>query len=136
MATREITYLIDDLDGGDAEESILFGLDGVQYEIDLSGKNAEQLRKALARYRDAARRLKGSTGSNGAGTRMAPTNGNGSRPAQHRTQLPDVRPSWDGLERKAMQKFAAADPELPDVADRGRISRKVSDAWIAAGRPR
>ena len=37
-----------------------FGLDGTEYEIDLSAKHAEALRNALARYVDAARRAPGS----------------------------------------------------------------------------
>lgn len=60
MAQKVQTLLIDDLDGGEAESAVRFGLDGAEYEIDLSAKNAEALRKALARYVDAARRTSGS----------------------------------------------------------------------------
>jgi hypothetical protein len=60
MAQKVQTLLIDDLDGGEAESTVRFGLDGAEYEIDLSAKNAEALRKALARYVDAARRASGS----------------------------------------------------------------------------
>jgi len=60
MAQKVQTLLIDDLDGGEAETTVRFGLDGADYEIDLSGKNAEALRGALARYVDAARRAPGS----------------------------------------------------------------------------
>ncbi len=60
MAQKIQTLLIDDLDGGEAESTVRFGLDGAEYEIDLSTKNAEALRKALARYVDAARRASGS----------------------------------------------------------------------------
>jgi hypothetical protein len=35
---------------------VRFGLDGTDYEIDLNTKNAAALRKALAKYVDAARR--------------------------------------------------------------------------------
>jgi hypothetical protein len=42
--------LIDDIDGGEADETITFALDGTQYEIDLSGKNAAKMRDGLARY--------------------------------------------------------------------------------------
>jgi hypothetical protein len=35
-----------------------FGLDGTQYVIDLSEKNAKKLRESLTRYVDAARRDK------------------------------------------------------------------------------
>ena len=59
MAQKVQTLLIDDLDGGEAETTVRFGLDGTEYEIDLSAKNADALRKALARYVDAARRAPG-----------------------------------------------------------------------------
>src|SRR5262249_54311350 len=38
----------DDLEGGPAEETVQFGLDGAHYEIDLSVKNASVFRKQLA----------------------------------------------------------------------------------------
>ena len=55
MAKRTVHMLIDDLDGGDADETISFGVDGVLYEIDLSKKNATKLRNTLARYIEAYR---------------------------------------------------------------------------------
>ncbi len=60
MAQKVQTLFIDDLDGGEAEGTVRFGLDGTEYEIDLSAKNAEALRKALAPYLGAARRAPGS----------------------------------------------------------------------------
>ena len=60
MAQKVQTLLIDDLDGGEAESTVRFGLDGAEYEIDLSAKNADALRKALAPYVNAARRVSGS----------------------------------------------------------------------------
>ena len=50
MARQIITVLTDDLDGGDADRTIEFGVDGVTYTIDLSEKNAAKLRKALDPY--------------------------------------------------------------------------------------
>ena len=47
MAKRVITVLTDDIDGGDADRTIEFGLDGVNFTIDLSDKNIGKLRKAL-----------------------------------------------------------------------------------------
>jgi len=38
------------LDGGDAAETVRFGLDGRSYEIDLNSKNAKRLRDSLAGY--------------------------------------------------------------------------------------
>lgn len=44
----QITKLVDDLDGiTDAEMTLVFGLDGTEYEIDLADQNYEQYRNAL-----------------------------------------------------------------------------------------
>ena len=60
---RKVQYLlVDDLDGGQAEETVSFGLDGASYEIDLSKKNAKALRDALAPYVASARRAGGRRG--------------------------------------------------------------------------
>lgn len=56
MAQRHIVQLIDDLDGTDAAETVSFAIDGAQYEIDLSDKNAAALRDAVALYVASARR--------------------------------------------------------------------------------
>ena len=57
MATRTIVSFIDDLDGTEAAETVQFGLDGTEYEIDVNGDNAEQLRAVLSPYISKARRL-------------------------------------------------------------------------------
>jgi hypothetical protein len=44
----------------EADDTVRFGLDGTDYEIDLSAKHAQALRDALARYVYAARRAGGS----------------------------------------------------------------------------
>jgi len=59
MAQKVQILLIDDLDGGQAEDTVRFGLDGADYEIDLSAEHAEALRNALAPYVSAARRAPG-----------------------------------------------------------------------------
>src|SRR5207245_10053153 len=46
---RVQTLLIDDLDGGEAEGTVRFGLDGAEYEIDLSAGHAGALRRAWLR---------------------------------------------------------------------------------------
>jgi hypothetical protein len=56
MAQRVVVTLSDDLDGGEAEETVVFGLDGKAYEIDLSATNADKLRNALTPYLAAGRR--------------------------------------------------------------------------------
>jgi putative intracellular protease/amidase len=80
VAQKIQTLLIDDLDGGEAEETVRFGLDGTEYEIDLSAKNADALRKALARYVDAARRAPGSAARRPGRSGRKPASANGTDP--------------------------------------------------------
>ena len=47
VAKRTVVVLEDDLDGGPADETVTFALDGVSYEIDLSSSNAGRLRESL-----------------------------------------------------------------------------------------
>ena len=61
MAQKIQILFVDDIDGGEAEGTVRFGLDGTDYEIDLNAKNAAALRKALAKYVDAARRAPGAS---------------------------------------------------------------------------
>ena len=61
MAQRVHVTLEDDLDGSKADETIKFGLDGVDYEIDLSKKHAKALRGALAEYIEVARKASRTT---------------------------------------------------------------------------
>ncbi|WP_106538059.1 histone-like nucleoid-structuring protein Lsr2 [Haloactinopolyspora alba] len=56
MAQKVQVILLDDLEGGDADETVSFALDGSSYEIDLSSANAAQLREALAPYIASARK--------------------------------------------------------------------------------
>jgi hypothetical protein len=56
MVQKRIVELVDDLDGGTAEETVTFGLDGKLYELDLSSTNADALRAALAPFISAGRR--------------------------------------------------------------------------------
>jgi hypothetical protein len=58
MAKRTTTVFIDDLDGGEAEATVCFSLDGTYYEIDLSAAHARALRDTLARYTAAGRRAR------------------------------------------------------------------------------
>jgi hypothetical protein len=55
MAKKLIETFSDDLDGGEAAGTARFGLDGSDYEIDLSDKNEVKLREALAPFINAAR---------------------------------------------------------------------------------
>ena len=81
MAQKNVVMLIDDLDGGDADETVSFSLDGVSYEIDLNAENAAKLRDAFStwvghsrrvggRSRSTARRGARSSGSSGGSTEI------------------------------------------------------------------
>ncbi|WP_300011996.1 Lsr2 family protein [Pseudonocardia sp.] len=105
---REIR-LVDDLDGAEADETVEFGLDGKNYEIDLSEKNAGTLRDALAEFVAAARRTTTGRrrGASGAGAAR--------RPAIDREQNQAIR-EWA---RKRGMK----------VSDRGRIPSEVLETY-------
>jgi hypothetical protein len=115
VAQKTVTYLVDDLEGGDAEETVKFGLDGVDYEIDLSEKNATALRESVARFVAAGRRVGRSTG------KPVSTRGRGAA-ATDREQNKAIR-EW--AKRKGIT-----------ISERGRISQDVVDQYHAeAGRP-
>lgn len=57
MAQKIVVYLIDDIDGSKAEETITFALDGNQYEIDLNEEHAAELRSAFDKWIQSGRRV-------------------------------------------------------------------------------
>jgi hypothetical protein len=59
VARNTAVRVLDDLTGAPAAETVGFGLDGIDYDIDLSVANAEALRGLLQRYADAGRRTGG-----------------------------------------------------------------------------
>jgi nucleoid-associated protein Lsr2 len=59
MAQRVEVILEDDIDGGPANETVRFALNGTSYEIDLSNENAQALRGALGKYVEHARKASG-----------------------------------------------------------------------------
>jgi hypothetical protein len=72
MAQKVQVLLVDDLDGGEASETVSFSLDGTTYEIDLSADNAGKLRKDFQSYIDHARK-----GGGGGGRRRRARTGPG-----------------------------------------------------------
>jgi nucleoid-associated protein Lsr2 len=88
MAQKVQVVLVDDIDGGVADETVSFSLDGVAYEIDLSTTNAAQLRDTFAPYVGTARRV-GGRASAGRGRGRA-GRGTGSRTAQIRAWARDT----------------------------------------------
>ena len=113
VAREVIEKLIDDLDGSDATETVMFALDGTSYEIDLNKKNAAALRKALDQYVKAARRSSG-TGGRRKSAPAAP-----SRKVQRDFDIVQLR-EWAGSNGV-------------DVPARGRIPQAVVDQYKAAG---
>jgi len=111
MAQATITYLTDDLDGSDADETIKFALDGRSYEIDLNKKNAAAFRRALKRYIDNGR-------SAGRAARSA------GRVAGSRTLFSQL----DSTEKDRFRRWA----KMPNAR---RIADARVQAWIKAGRP-
>lgn len=57
MAKKVTTTLVDDFDESTPAETLEFSLEGVDYEIDLSDANADQLRSDLQRYIAAGRKV-------------------------------------------------------------------------------
>lgn len=59
MAQKITTLFIDDIDGGEAEGTVRFALDGTEYEIDLNSRHSDELRSALGKYVTHARKVGG-----------------------------------------------------------------------------
>lgn len=55
MARKVQVVIEDDIDGSPAVETVVFGLDGKTYEIDLSEENAAALRASFAQWIASAR---------------------------------------------------------------------------------
>lgn len=113
MVQKVITELVDDLDGGQAAETIDFALDGMGYVIDLSEANAQRLRDAFARYVSAARLVAG----NGASRKRNVETG------ERKSAKPDKE------QQRAIREWAQRNGYR--VSDRGRISADVIAAFNA-----
>jgi len=108
MAQSVQIILEDDLEGGPAEETVQFGVDGRQYEIDLSTANAEKLREALRPFAAAGRR------------------------AQSKSTRTTGARSSSGSKSDTAKIRAWAKENGHQVSDRGRIHQSVKDAYYAA----
>ncbi len=60
MAQKVQTLFIDDIDGGEADGTVRFALDGADYEIDLSAKHSDEMHDILRGYIAHARKAGGS----------------------------------------------------------------------------
>ena len=107
MAQKVEIKLLDDIDGGEAHETVTFGLNGRDFEIDLNDTNANKLRELLDPYVKHGRRIK-TTGAPGRTKATA---------SEDKEDLAKVR-AW------------AAENGF-DVKPRGRIPREVVEAYKA-----
>jgi hypothetical protein len=62
MARKVVTEVTDDIDGSEAVETVTFGYQGKQYEIDLGRKNLDRLDKALSPFIQKARTVRATDG--------------------------------------------------------------------------
>lgn len=109
MAQQTVVTLIDDLSGGEADETVVFGLDGKTYEIDLNTKNADKLRKFLESYVKAGRK-----------TSARPTVSRGRGPA-----------AKNGGEDTAVIRTWAKEQGY-EINDRGRVPATIREAYAKA----
>lgn len=120
MAKSTITYLTDDFDGSDADETVSFSLDGKAFEIDLNKANAAAFRKLLRPYVTKGRSAGRASGRpSGRGRARRPAAASGRKTAFSKL---------DDDAKAAFRKWA----KMPNT-------RRIADAkvkeWIAAGRP-
>ncbi|MUK02812.1 Lsr2 family protein [Vibrio cholerae] len=113
MAQRVQVQLVDDLNGEEAQETVRFGLDGSEYEIDLTTDNASELRSALSQYVNVARKASGGRRNQG-GQRGSSTS---------RTKRDEVQ---------KIRQWAQDNGHNP--SSRGRISQSIVDAYNQANK--
>lgn len=117
MAQRVQVQLIDDLNGEPAQETVSFSLDGVSYEIDLTGENAATLRSSLTEYLAKGRKA-----------------------SSRRDRKPSETPGTLGTstskarreETQRIRQWALDNGYTP--SSRGRITQSIIDAYTAATR--
>jgi hypothetical protein len=105
MSSKVLVILEDDLDGGKADETVEFGLDGAAYAIDLSDDNAKKLRGALDGYVSKARKV------------------SGKRSTSRKASSP--------VDTKAIRVWAASNGI--ELSTRGRVPASVIEQFRAAG---
>ncbi|WP_067904196.1 histone-like nucleoid-structuring protein Lsr2 [Nocardia vaccinii] len=111
MAKKVTVELIDDYDGkSKAAETVVFGIDGVEYEIDLSMKNAGSLRTVFEQWAQPARKV----------GRVSKT-----------TSKVNSRTAVDREQTRAVREWARKNGY--DVSGRGRIQASVLEAYHKAG---
>lgn len=111
MGKKVLVTLFDDLEPElDATEHITFGWEGVNYEIDLSTKNANRFKKEMATWLKVA-------------TRVA-------TPTRRRTTTTPARRETTGLPLGEIRQWAKDNGY--EVASKGQVSAEIKRAWKAA----
>ncbi|WP_036508712.1 histone-like nucleoid-structuring protein Lsr2 [Nocardia aobensis] len=111
MAKKVIVELVDDYDGkSKAVETVRFGIDGVEYEIDLSLKNAGKLREVFERWTEPARRV--------------------GRIPRGKTKTTETRPAAGRQHTAAIRDWARENGY--EVSRRGRIHKDIVEAYNKA----
>jgi hypothetical protein len=107
MAQKIQTLFIDDLDGSEAAGTVRFGLDGTEYEIDLSTANSDELRKALEQYVRHGRRTGGTA-----------------------RRAPRGRRANDAVDNAKVREWAKG--QGIEVKDRGRVPADIVEKYQTA----
>jgi hypothetical protein len=113
MAQRTQVVFTDDIDGSPADTTVRFAMDGAASEIDLNAVHAEEFRKAVQPFIDAARKAGGSGTSRPASTGRASSRPGGPSPSDVRTWA-----RGQGIE----------------VKDKGRVPAELIVRFQAAGK--
>ncbi|PBC97154.1 Lsr2 protein [Streptomyces sp. OV198] len=109
VAQKVQVLLVDDLDGGEADETVTFALDGKTYEIDLTTANADKLRGLLEAYVKGGRRTGGRAAGGRGKARVA-----------------------SGGSQDTAQIRAWAKENGYEVNDRGRVPASIREAYEKA----
>lgn len=107
MSSKTVVEFIDDLDGSHAHETVRFGFENQDYEIDLSEKNLTSLREALTPYIRAARKVRDGV----------------AEPDRFRTET--------SVDPQAVRQWARA--RGIDIPARARVPQEIIDQFRAAG---
>lgn len=107
MASKVTVIITDDIDGSEDAETVIFGFDGIMYEIDLAKKNRAKLERTVAPYVAAGRKV-----------------------TRRRTQGSAGRSTGPRVDRALVRAWAKE--HGLKVSDRGRISADVMQQYGAA----
>ena len=115
MAKTVIVKLTDDIEGGDADETVHFSLDGKSYEIDVNGSNAAKVRAAFQPFIDKG------------------------RPSGSSARIKSPRPNGSNGEKTLFSQLSSEEKESfrtwANMATARRISDSRVNSWVAAGKP-